>query len=55
MGDAETIELFESELDRLICVGHKSLNYWEILKVVLSRCLSLAMQSEEELYMKGGS
>lgn len=53
MENAETIELFESELDRLIMVGHKQgLNYWEILKICLCRCSSLAMQSEVELYQK---
>jgi len=54
METAETIELFEEELDRLIMVGHKSLNYWEILKILLKKCSSLAMQSEVELYQKGG-
>jgi len=50
----ETIELAENEVDRLISVCHKSLNYWQILKIFLKKCSELAMQSEAEYELKRG-
>ena len=54
MGESEMVELLESEVDFLISKAHKSLNYWQIFKVFLSRCLGLMAQSETEFYAKGG-
>ena len=54
--DAEAIELFEVDIDRLITVGHKQgLSYFQILKVFLSRCVQLQMQADMEYYAKGGT
>jgi len=47
-------ELFELELDRLIQIAHKSLSYWQILRVILSRLEPLVMQADSEYYLKGG-
>lgn len=55
MTDMDSIELLESEVDLIINKSHKSgLNYWQIFKVFLSRCLGLMAQSEAEYYAKGG-
>lgn len=54
--DAETIELFELDVDRLINVGHnQGLNYFQLLKVFLSHCVQLQMQAEMEYFAKGGT
>ena len=55
LDDIEAIELFENEVDRLIEVGHKQeLNYHQILKVFLPRCVTLLMLADQEYYLKGG-
>lgn len=54
MVTSDDVELFEDELDLLINKAHKVMNYWEILKAVLNRCLSLMMQAEAEYRVKGG-
>jgi len=49
------IELFESEIDILLNKAHRSgLNYWQIFKVLLNKCLTLMMMSESEYNSKGG-
>ena len=49
------ISNFKYSLDLLITNTHKDgLNYWQILKVVFDRGLTLMMQSEAEYYSKGG-
>lgn len=54
--DIDTIEMFESEVDRLVDVGHRQgLNYWQILKVFLVRCVTLQMQADVEYRVKGGT
>ena len=54
--NAETIELFEVDIDRLINAGHKQgLNYFQLLKVFLSYCVQLQMQAEMEYFAKGGT
>ena len=53
MDNAELIENAEIDLDRLILVFHKSgLNYWQILKVFLARCVTLQMQADIEYNLK---
>ncbi len=52
--ESDLVELLESEVDLLINKAHKSLNYWQIFKVFLNRCLGLMAQSEVEFYAKGG-
>uniref|UniRef100_A0A6H2A3T1 Uncharacterized protein n=1 Tax=viral metagenome TaxID=1070528 RepID=A0A6H2A3T1_9ZZZZ len=45
----ELIQGLEDELDILVHKAHHSgMNYWDILKVFMKRCSTLAMQSESE-------
>ena len=45
----ELVEGLEDELDIIVHKArHSGMNYWEILKVFLKRCSTLAMQSESE-------
>lgn len=54
--DSNTIELAEIEVARLVDVFHKQgLNYWEILRIFLSTCLTLQMLADTEYWMKLGS
>lgn len=51
--DADAVECFEFELDGIINRGHRSgLNYWQILRMFLSHCVSLQMQADVEYYLK---
>ena len=50
--ESETIELAEAEVDRLIAVCHKSLNYWQILRIFLNACIKLQMQADCEYFLK---
>ena len=53
---ADIIEDAEIELDRIVMVFHHSgLNYFQILKMFLVRCVSLMTQSEAEYFIKGGN
>ncbi len=55
MGNLELIDLLESELDIIIQKAHKSgLNYWQILKEVMRKCVDLMGQSEAEYHTRGG-
>jgi len=55
MDNTEVIESLELELDMVIVKAHNAgLNYWEILKAFLSRCLSLMAQAQSEYFLKGG-
>ena len=53
--DADAIEQLEIDVDMLVNAGHKQgLNYWQILKVFLVRCVDLYIQAEAEHHVKGG-
>jgi len=52
--DADAIEQLEIDVDMLVNAGHKQgLNYWQILKVFLVRCVDLYIQAEAEHHVKG--
>ena len=55
INNVSATELFEADVDRLIEVGHKSLSYWQILKVFLKKCVTLQMLADSEYYIKGGT
>ena len=46
------IEIAEIDVERLIRVLHKNLNYWQILKIFLSACLKLQMLADTEFWVK---
>jgi len=47
------IEMFETDLDRLIMVGHKEgLNYWQLLDIFLRACVQLHLEASAEYQMK---
>uniref|UniRef100_A0A6M3KV12 Uncharacterized protein n=1 Tax=viral metagenome TaxID=1070528 RepID=A0A6M3KV12_9ZZZZ len=53
--DADAIEQLEIDVDMLVNAGHKQgLNYRQILRVFLVKCMDLQIQAEAEHYMKGG-
>lgn len=55
MEEVELKELLESEVDLVISKAHRSgLNYWQILKVVTGKLVTLEMLSEAEYSFKGG-
>ena len=55
VNEVKLIELLNDELDILINKAHRSgLNYWQIFKAILDKCLALMMMSEAEYYQKGG-
>ena len=50
MNNANTIELAEMELDRLLLLMHKQgLTYWAILYIMLNRCVTLMLQKAPKL------
>ena len=54
MDTTEAIILLNEELDILIKKAHRSLNYFQILKVFLIMCADLLRESETEYHLKGG-
>ena len=53
MDNPDLIELLESEFDFLINKAHHSgLNYWQILRIILSRLEGLVMQSDAEYLLQ---
>ena len=52
MDNPDLIESLELELDMLIAKARKSLSYWQILRVILSRLETLVIQSDVEFWMK---
>jgi len=51
--DAETIELAEGEVARLVDVCHKQgLTYWQILGLLWVACQNLYAQADAEDYLK---
>jgi len=53
MDNPELIELAEIQLDQFIQVSHHSgLNYWQILRIILSRLEGLVMQSDAEYLLQ---
>lgn len=53
--DADAIELFESELDRLTLVGHKQgLSYPRILYCILHRLECMVLQCGAEQWLERG-
>ena len=55
MNDADTIELAETEVARLIEVCHRQgLSYWQILRLFLLACHNLYIQTDAEYWLKGG-
>ena len=53
--NSELTQGLEDELDIIVHKARRSgMNYWEILKVFMKRCMTLMMQSEAEYRTKGG-
>ena len=53
--DANTIELFETDLDRLIMVGHKQgLTYPRIFCCILNRLQDMVLQCSTEQWLEHG-
>lgn len=50
----DSIKLLNEEIEILIYKAHKSLNYWQILKVFMRWCSDLIRESEVEYYLKQG-
>ncbi len=51
MDKAKAIETAELQIDQLIKVCHRELNYWEILCIFLESCQKLIMLAEVEYYL----
>lgn len=52
MDNPKMIELLESEIDFLINKAHNSeVSYWQILRVLLPRCVGLIMQADAEYWL----
>jgi len=54
MDNADLVELAETQLDQFIHIAHKTLSYWWILRVILSRLETLVTQADIEYYLRGG-
>jgi len=51
----DLVELLDGEIDIVITKAHKSgLNYWQVLRSFLQRCVGLQLQAEAEYRLKGG-
>ena len=54
MDTTEAIKLLNEEITILVHKAHRSLNYWQILRVFLIRSVELMALSETEYHLKGG-
>ena len=53
--NADTIELAETEINRLVGVIHsQGLSYWQILRLFLLACQNLYIQADTDYWLKGG-
>jgi len=52
MDNADAIELAELDVDRLINVMHRQLNYWQVLRIFLIACDNLYIKADTEYWIK---
>ena len=52
MANADDTERAEQDILRLVSVCHKTLNYWQILRLFLVVCEDLMNQAEAEYWQK---
>lgn len=52
LDDAKAIETAELQLDHLIEVMHKDLNYWQILRLFLNASIVLQMRADVEYWVR---
>ena len=51
MDKAKALETAELQIDQLVKLCHRELNYWEILCIFISTCQKLIMLSGTEYYL----